>query len=93
MVLHQAIIEKFSIEGTPVSCEPYGNGHINSTHLVVCRQGERQHRYILQRINTSIFRDPERLMENIARVTGFLANMTGTCVCPKKQSWVNWFAK
>jgi len=73
MVLHQAIIEKFSIEGTPVSCEPYGNGHINSTHLVVCRQGERQHRYILQRINTSIFRDPERLMENIARVTGFLA--------------------
>ena len=46
--------------------ESYGNGHINDTFLVTMP------RYILQRINTSIFRNPEELMENIENVTGFL---------------------
>ncbi len=46
--------------------EGYGNGHINDTYLVTMP------RYILQRINTSIFRNPEELMENIENVTAFL---------------------
>lgn len=46
--------------------ESYGNGHINDTYLVSMP------RYILQRINTSIFRNPGELMENIENVTGFL---------------------
>ena len=47
-----------------VSCEPYGNGHINDTFLVVAKE-----RYIMQRMNTSIFPDTEKLMENILGVT------------------------
>lgn len=46
--------------------EGYGNGHINDTYLVTMP------RYILQRINTSIFRNPDQLMENIENVTAFL---------------------
>lgn len=46
--------------------ESYGNGHINDTYLVSMP------RYILQRINTSIFRNPDELMENIENVTSFL---------------------
>lgn len=46
--------------------ESYGNGHINDTYLATMP------RYILQRINTSIFRNPDELMENIENVTGFL---------------------
>ena len=46
--------------------ERYGNGHINDTYLVT------QDRYILQRINTNIFKDPYGLMENIENVTVFL---------------------
>lgn len=46
--------------------ESYGNGHINDTYLVTMP------RYILQRINTAIFTDPEGLMENIENVTSFL---------------------
>ena len=50
---------------TPVSyCEPYGNGHINDTYLVVADR-----RYILQRINTDVFPRPDELMENIIGVT------------------------
>lgn len=54
-------------EGTPSYCEPYGSGHINDTFLVVADR-----RYILQRMNHSIFPQPERLMENVLGVTSFI---------------------
>ncbi len=44
----------------------YGNGHINDTYLIQPKK------YILQRINTAIFKNPEKLMENINNVTEFL---------------------
>lgn len=47
--------------------EPYGSGLINRTYIVDSHPS-----YILQRINTDIFTDPEGLMENIANVTKFL---------------------
>ncbi len=46
--------------------ENYGNGHINDTYI------SRPNEYILQRINTNIFKDAEGLMENIDNVTTFL---------------------
>lgn len=48
---------------------PYGSGHINDTYAVVYDQGGTEVRYIFQRINHTIFRDPPALMENIQRVT------------------------
>ena len=48
---------------------PHGNGHINSTFLVEI-EGKK---YILQRINRNVFRDPVSLMENVVRVTEYLA--------------------
>ena len=48
----------------PSYCEPYGNGHINDTFLVIAER-----RYILQRMNTVVFPHPEELMENIIGVT------------------------
>ena len=47
----------------------YGCGHINETY--VFRDGGGR-RFILQKINTDVFRDPDGLMENIVRVTAFL---------------------
>ncbi len=44
----------------------YGNGHINDTYLANRSQ------YIIQRINTNIFKNPYELMMNIERVTDFL---------------------
>ena len=48
----------------PEVCEPYGNGHINDTFLVLAER-----RYILQRMNTNVFPRPVELMENILGVT------------------------
>ena len=46
--------------------ERYGSGHINETYRMSCPDGPQ---YIFQKINTAIFRDPDALMDNIARVT------------------------
>ncbi len=61
-------IDNFKIRSEKVSVGRYGNGHINDTFLLTCKN----ERYILQRMNHEIFTDPEALMTNIERVTGFL---------------------
>ncbi len=57
------ILNQFEIES---KIENYGNGHINDTYLTETKN------YILQRINTAIFKNPHELMENIENVTSFL---------------------
>ncbi len=44
-------------------------GHINRTYCVAFETGGAPKRYVLQKVNTSVFRAPVKLMENIARVT------------------------
>ena len=59
----------FSLEGGGISAEPFGNGNVNDTFLLVTDCG---HRYTLQRINHDVFKDPVSLMDNFARVTRHL---------------------
>jgi Ser/Thr protein kinase RdoA (MazF antagonist) len=68
----QAIGCRFAIGGDFETGAPYGKGHINDTYAVAYRQGTRRTRYILQRINHRVFRDPVGLMANIVAVTGHL---------------------
>ena len=65
--------ERFCTDGKMYECEPYGNGHINDTFLMKCRNenGETVS-YIMQAVNTNVFREPEKLMDNIYAVTEFL---------------------
>ena len=58
------ILSAFSIN---LPAKPFGNGHINSTFAV----GEPP-RYVLQKINTAVFTDPEVLMANVVAVTAHL---------------------
>ena len=51
---------------------PYGSGHINDTYRVTFEKDQKVQRFILQRMNTNIFREPEALMENIIGVTSWL---------------------
>ncbi len=67
------IAEKFEIMGELESVEPHGNGHINDTFLLTCRlQSDETCKYILQRMNHEVFKDPKGLMENVTGVTTFL---------------------
>lgn len=65
----QSVLSLFALSDMPLSSEPYGNGHINGTFLVRCADGAQ---YILQQINTTVFREPEALMRNIELVTEHL---------------------
>lgn len=66
----QKILSCFAVQSQVVHFARYGSGHINDTYKVVCENGEL---YIVQRMNTRVFKDPDALMENISRVTRHLA--------------------
>lgn len=63
-----AIAERFLIEGVVTEVCPYGEGHINVTYRVTTDEK----RYILQKMNTRVFADPDGLMANICAVTSYL---------------------
>jgi len=65
---------EFDIKGTVQSTLPYGDGHINDTYKVTCLLGNKTIHYILQRINSVVFKDVEGLMRNIEGVTHYLSN-------------------
>lgn len=60
------------MRGDFLSAESYGSGHINDTYAAWYDQAGRAVRYIHQRINHAIFKDPDSLMDNISRVTNHL---------------------
>jgi hypothetical protein len=68
-----SVVREFQIDGDFASGVPYGNGHINDTYCVTFKQAGAPIRFILQRINHTIFKNPRALMENIERVTAHLA--------------------
>lgn len=63
-----SVAEKFALEGKILSLCPYGEGHINRTFLLTTDKK----RYILQKMNTLVFKDPCGLMKNICAVTSYL---------------------
>jgi len=64
----RSIARSFHIYGDFREAMPYGTGHINDTYAAVFDQSGRPVRYILQRINHHVFKDPPAVMENITRV-------------------------
>jgi len=63
------IAKFFDMRGDFISSQPYGSGHINDTYAARFNQAGTLVRYIHQRINHAIFKDPGSLMDNISRVT------------------------
>ena len=64
----RGISDRFRLCGEFSKASPHGNGLINDTFLIRCVEGGREKRYIIQRINQKVFRDPESLMQNLERV-------------------------
>ena len=66
------VISKFEFDGTFEECIPFGSGHINDTFRLTYTTAEGMKYYILQRMNKSVFANPEELMENVKGVTSWL---------------------
>ena len=71
--LAETVAGQFAVDGPLVAVEPFAGGHIHDSYVATCDSPTVVRRFLLQRINTAIFRDPPRLMDNIVRVTRHIA--------------------
>ena len=63
----------FKLGETASYVKPFGSGHINDTYAVyMAAPGGDELRYVIQRINTEVFKNPHDVMENIFGVTEYL---------------------
>lgn len=66
----EEVVKNFNFEGKFIEAKPYGDGHINDSFQAIFENTDgSRHRYLIQRINSNIFKSPEQLMENIENVT------------------------
>ncbi len=73
--IKNSVLNAFALKSEIISCERYGEGHINETYKIVCEGGEW---YILQKLSQTAFKRPDQLMENVANVTEFLQKRVDT---------------
>lgn len=70
--LHE-IFSLFQTDGSFLSGEPTGSGHIHDTFRIVTAEPEKDD-YIIQRLNNKVFKNIPELQNNIERVTVHLRN-------------------
>ncbi len=64
------IAERFALRESVVAIRSFGGGHINETFLAQTAAGG----YVVQRINTAVFAEPDELVENVVTVTAHLGS-------------------
>ncbi len=73
------IASRFILPGPVTFHEELSTGLINTTYVITCSSGKSRQRYILQSINSTVFPEPQKVMENIFQVTGHIgAHDAGT---------------
>lgn len=79
------VMQRFQVEGAFCKYEIINSGHINVTYKVfVERHGEYKD-YIVQKVNTYVFKNPEAVMKNIASVTEFIRGKIKATGCSAKR--------
>jgi len=72
------LVKHFTFEGAFLDAIPFGTGHINGTYAARFQLPDGTiRRYILQQVNTQIFKAPEKVMHNIQKVTSHLRRKIG----------------
>ncbi len=69
----EEILKNFDVEGEVESIVPFGEGHINATYKVTFKGTDKE--YILQQLNTDIFKNYEGVIDNINNVTAYLKDI------------------
>lgn len=67
-----SVCRQFGINGEFRESNVFTDGHINSTFLTVFEDDDGIHKYLVQSINTHVFKNPDVLMQNIVGVTKYL---------------------
>lgn len=67
-----SVCREFGIDGALVETRVFTDGHINSTYLTIFKIAGETKKYLVQRVNTHVFKDQDVLMDNIIGVTKYL---------------------
>lgn len=67
------VATRFAAAGSLASLRPRSGGHIHDSFVVAFTAAGAERRFLLQRINETVFRDCDALMANVGRVTAHLA--------------------
>ena len=59
-----AIADQFALQGKVTAVQSFGSGNINDTFLVTLDSSGEKH-FVLQRINTQVFHQPQLIMQNM----------------------------
>lgn len=65
----ESVLARYALDSAVTAVRAYGDGHINHTFRVETQHGGA---CILQRLSPAAFREPEKVMENVSRVTAYL---------------------
>ena len=63
------VCKAFRIPGEIVEWRPLTSGNINTTYYVACQEASEKKDYLVQCVNSYVFKHPERVMHNIELVT------------------------
>ena len=67
------LINQFDIDGTLLDIDCKNSGNINKTYLATYKMSNGEIRsYIFQKINTTVFKEPYKLMKNIENITNWI---------------------
>ncbi len=69
----EEICDNFALNGIFTGYEKINNGHINSTYNLIFEENGKIMKYVLQKVNTVVFKNPDKLMNNIVAVTSHIA--------------------
>ncbi len=82
MQMRDALIQAFRFRGTFESVSELTSGNINTTYVLhFVTEEEKRQGYVLQTINTAVFKDPVALMRNVCLVTEHLAERLDEETC------------
>ncbi len=69
------IFDLFCCEGEITNITKNNSGNINQTYIITTQDAQNRKRmYTLQKVNTYVFSEPAKVMENIAKVTDYLCD-------------------
>ena len=77
---------RFEFGGPVLDVAAYGNGNVNDTFLATSGAGVPK-RFILQRINTRVFRRPELIMRNLRVLADHVRKRTGVSPFGEVRRW------
>jgi serine/threonine protein kinase len=69
------VIDKFDFCGDLISCKEFGSGHINKTYIATYSNNGIEQKYVIQKVNGSVFKNIDELMDNVFSVTSYLRDV------------------